>query len=232
MRRLPTVLCASLLLLCPVALAQDGGTGKPAAADAGTPIAPSRLAEGRAMVPAPLLYGQFQPTVGNWVDYEYTPKQGTFRVKAALVGETLRQDGTGLYQVELDYGTKPRTLVVVWLVGGERPMVDRLAVSVPPNAPISIPVDLYADEPQLRGALAKEKDTEVRGGPFAGKARQKDFRLESGKTATVVTSPKVPLFGVASVKDGEATWVARKSGTGATPELGSVPITVPRLPGQ
>lgn len=240
MRRLPTVLCASLLLTCPVALAADGGTGSPASApaagspaspDGGTAIDTSRLSEARALVPAPLLYGQFQPVVGTWVDYEYGTRQGTFNVRAAVVGETLRQDGSQLYQVELDYGTKPRTLVVVWIIGGERPMVDRLAVSVPPNAPISIPVDLYADEPQLRGQLLREKDTQLRG-PFAGKARQRDFRPETGRTVSVVTTPKVPLFGVESIRDGESSWVARKTGTGARPELGSVPIAVPRLPGQ
>jgi hypothetical protein len=243
MRHLSTLLSALLVLSGPVASAADGGTGKPGsaptAADAGTPappdggtvIDPSRLSEARALVPPPLLYGQFQPAVGTWVDYEHGSRQGTFNVRAAVVGETLRQDGTRLYQVELDYGTKPRTLVVLWVIGGERPMVDRLAVSVPPNAPISIPVDLHTDEPQLRGQLVKETETQVRG-PFAGKARQRDFRLETGRTASVVTTPKVPLFGVESVRDGETSWVARKTGTGARPELGSVPIAVPRLPGQ
>ncbi|HZI14008.1 MAG TPA: hypothetical protein VE153_26820 [Myxococcus sp.] len=236
MRRVPTFLPVLLLLSGTSGGAGSGpgasDAGVPAEADGGTVIAPSRLAEARAMVPAPLLYGQLQPTVGTWVEYDYGTPQGTFRVRAALVGETVRKDGTRMFQLELDYATKPRTLVVIWLLGGERPMVDRLAVSVPPNAPISIPVDLYADEPQLRGVLTREKDTEVRGGSFAGKARQRDFRLESGRTASVVTTPKVPLFGVESVRGGEATWVARKSGTGAKPELSSVPIAIPRLPGQ
>lgn len=233
MRRL-TLLPVLLVLSGAAPAASPAATadaGVPAPADGGTAIDPSRLKEARALVPAPLLYGQLQTAVGTWVEYDFGTPQGTFRVRAALVGETLRKDGTTLYQLELDYATKPRTLVVVWLLGGARPMVDRLAVSVPPNPPISIPVDLYADEPQLRGQLTKEKDTEVRG-PFAGKGRQRDFRLESGRAVSVVTTPKVPLFGVESVRDGESTWVARKTGTGAKPELSSVPITVPRLPGQ
>ncbi|WP_163989695.1 hypothetical protein [Pyxidicoccus caerfyrddinensis] len=245
MARLPTVLlCGKLLLGTTVALAADGGAAGPGAApmtDAGTPaledggtvVDPSRLAEARALVPPPLLYGTFQPVVGTWVEYEFSSKQGRFPVRAAVVGEAIRrEDGSPLYQVELDYGTKPRTLVVVWVIGGTRPMVERLAVSVPPNAPISIPVDLYMDQPELRGALTAETDTELRGGAFAGRARQRTFRRETGAAVTVVSTPKVPVFGVESIRDTEATWVARKTGTGARPELGSVPIAIPRTPGQ
>ncbi|MCY1017183.1 hypothetical protein [Pyxidicoccus sp. MSG2] len=194
---------------------------------------PSRLAEARALVPPPLLYGEFQPVVGTWVEYEFSSKQGRFPVRAAVVGETIRrEDGSPLYQVELDYGTTPRTLVVVWVIGGKRPRVERLAVSVPPNAPISIPVDLYVDQPELRGALSAEKETDVRGGVFAGRAHQRTFKREQGGTVVVVSTAKVPVFGVESVRDAEATWVARKTGTGARPELGTVPIAIPRMQGQ
>jgi hypothetical protein len=231
MSRLLTVVCCCKLLLGAMpALAADGGV--PAPADGGTAVDPSRLAEARALVPPPLLYGQFQPVVGTWVEYEFSSKQGRFPVRAAVVGETRRQDGSVLFQVELDYGTTPRTLVVVWVVEGARPMVERLAVSVPPNAPISIPVDLYVDQPELRGAVVTEKDTEVKGGAFTGKARQRTFRREAGGTVAVISTPKVPVFGVESVREAEATWVARKTGTGARPELGSVPIAIPRVQGQ
>jgi hypothetical protein len=214
-------------------MASLADAGTPAPGDGGSVVDPSRLAEARALVPPPLLYGEFQPVVGTWVEYEFSSKQGRFPVRAAVVGETIRrEDGSPLYQVELDYGTKPRTLVVVWVIGGARPMVDRLAVSVPPNAPISIPVDLYVDQPELRGALSAEKETEVRGGAFAGKGRQRTFKREQGGTVVAVSTAKVPVFGVESVRDAEATWVARKTGTGARPELGSVPITIPRTPGQ
>ncbi|MFP2910518.1 hypothetical protein ACLESD_36865 [Pyxidicoccus sp. 3LFB2] len=244
MARLPTVVCCcNLLLGFTTALAADGGTRGPtpgigtpgsvtAPADGGTAVDPSRLAEARALVPPPLLYGRFQPEVGTWVEYEFSSKQGRFPVRAAVVGETRREDGSVLFQVELDYGTTPRTLVVVWVVGGARPMVERLAISVPPNAPISIPVDLYVDQPELRGVLVAEKDTEPRTGAFAGIARQRTFRREQGGTVVVVTTPKVPVFGVESVREAEVTWVARKTGTGARPELGTVPIAIPRVPGQ
>jgi hypothetical protein len=48
----------------------------------------------------------------------------------------------------------------------------------------------------------------------------------------VVTTEKAPVFGVESVRTPEGTWVAKKSGTGARPELNAVPIAVPRLPEQ
>ncbi|WP_164008753.1 hypothetical protein [Pyxidicoccus trucidator] len=249
MARLPTVVCCcNLLLVAVTALAADGGAqeaapviaapgavadaGMTAQADGGTVVDPSRLAEARALVPPPLLYGEFQPVVGTWVEYEFSSKQGRFPVRAAVVGESRREDGSLLYQVELDYGTTPRTLVVVWVVGGARPMVERLAVSVPPNAPISIPVDLYVDQPELRGAPVVEKDTELRTGAFAGRVRQRTFRREQGGTVVVVSTQKVPVFGVESVREAEVTWVARKTGTGARPELGTVPIAIPRVPGQ
>ncbi|WP_224245586.1 hypothetical protein [Hyalangium gracile] len=253
MRRLLNASCLSLVLLgSSSSAAPDAGTqpaaspapvtppasgtatdgGVPSATDGGSTIHPSRLAEARALIPPPLLYGQFQPTVGAWVEYEFRSKQATFPVRAAVVGHTLRDNTTPLYQLEVTYDTKPRTLVVLWIEGGTHPLVERLAVSVPPNAPISIPVDLLADQPELRGEQTRARDTEVRGGPFAGKARQLTFRLETGSTMEVVTTPKAPVFGVESLRGPEATWVARKSGTGARPELNAVPIAVPRVPGQ
>jgi hypothetical protein len=238
MRRFLNASCLALLLTGPAsAPGADGGT-RPPAADAGVPpaaggstIHPSRLEEARSLVPPPLLYGQFRPVVGTWVEYELSSKQATFPVRAAVVGQTLRGT-TPLYQVELAYDTKPRTLIVLWVAGSERPMVERLAVYVAPHAPISIPVDLFTDQPELRGELKRTRDTELRGGPFAGKARQLTFQREAGATVEVVTTRKVPLFGVESVRGGDATWVARKTGTGARPELSSIPISVPRVPGQ
>lgn len=250
MRRLLNASCVSLLLLgTSASAATDAGTPQatpstPAtaptqtAADAGVPgatdggaIDPTRIAEARALIPAPLLYGRFLTTVGAWVEFELTSQKTTFPVRAALVGETARGNDT-LYQLEITYETKPRTLVVLWIVSGARPMVERLAVSVPPNAPISIPVDLYADQPELRGEQTRARDTELRSGPFAGKARQLTFRLESGSSVEVVNTEKAPVFGVESVRTPEATWVAKKAGTGARPELNQVPMAVPRLPGQ
>ncbi|WP_246137202.1 hypothetical protein [Myxococcus llanfairpwllgwyngyllgogerychwyrndrobwllllantysiliogogogochensis] len=207
----------------------DAGVATP---DAGAGIDPRRLKEARPLVPAPLLYGQFKPTVGTWVEYELRTRQGTSRVRIAVVGETVRDDGLPLYQLELDHQTTPRTLVVVWVQGGERPFVEKLAVSVPPHAPISMPVDLYADSPELRGTLEAEQDTELRKGPFAGKARQRGFRLETGHSVVVVNAPQVPLFGVESIREAETTWSARGAGTDARPLLDAVPIAIPRLPGQ
>ncbi|MCE9673053.1 hypothetical protein LY474_35130 [Myxococcus stipitatus] len=211
-----------------VAEAVDAG----APVDAGVVVDVSRAKEARALVPAPLLYGQLQPVIGTWVEYELRAKRGSARVRAALVGETTREDGSTLYQLELDHEMTPRTLVVAWVVGGERPFVERLAVSVPPHAPLSIPVDLHADQPELRGVPTREQEVLVREGPFAGKVRQLTYTRENGEAVVVTTTPRVPLFGVESVRDAEATWVAKRSGTDAKPSLDTVPIAIPRLPGQ
>lgn len=214
----------------------DAGTPADAGAPAGAtrrPVDPSRLQEARALVPPPLLYGKFHPVVGTFVEYDVTTPQARLRVRTAVVGRTERKEGP-MFQVEFDYvDAKPRSLVVLWLIGESQPVVDRLALAVQPNAPISIPVDLPADAPELRGQPGPQKETQVKAGPFAGKAVRRTFQLESGASAEVVLSDKVPLFGVESVRGADgSTWVARKTGTGARPELGSVPITIPRLPGQ
>jgi uncharacterized protein YndB with AHSA1/START domain len=220
----------------PASLPSDAGTPPDAGtpADAGTPtVDPSRLDEARALVPLPLLYGKFHPQVGTFVEYDVTTKEGRVRVRAAVVGRTERKDGP-LFQVEFDYlDVKPRSLVVLWLIGETQPRVDRLALALEPNPPISIPVDLPADAPELRGQPGPNKEVQVKEGPFSGKAVRRTYRLEKGGTAEVVLSEKVPLFGVETVRGGDGgTWVARKSGTGARPQLHSVPIAIPRLPEQ
>ncbi|WP_375758206.1 hypothetical protein [Corallococcus exercitus] len=250
MRRLLCPVCTAVLLSATPATsaAPDAGTApaRPATTaaptDAGTlapadpPIAPERLAEARALVPSLLLYGQLQPVVGSWVEYtvqskQGMSKQGTFTVRAAVVGETPREHDT-LYQVELDYQTAPRALFVVWVsrAGTARAVVERLALSVPPNTPVSIPVDLLADHATLRGVPVRQRDLDLRTGPFAGKGREQTFRLESGQKMTVVTAAQVPVFGVESLRDAESTWTAQKSGTGARPALDAVPLSLPRLP--
>ncbi|MFP2960679.1 hypothetical protein ACLEPN_23380 [Myxococcus sp. 1LA] len=205
---------------------------RPPASPAPITVDPSRIAEARALVPPPLLHARFQPVVGAWVEYEYRSGQARFPVRVAVVGETRREDGSPLYQVELDYQTTPRTLMAAWVVGGARPVVERLAVSVSPHPPISLPVDLYMDQPELRGTLTEEKPTDIRAGAFAGKARQRVYRQEDQRVVFVVLSTKVLVSGVESIRDDSATWVARKVGTGATPELSAVPIAIPRLPEQ
>ncbi|MFY1828926.1 hypothetical protein ACN47A_23605 [Myxococcus fulvus] len=212
----------------PAAQAQPEDAGV-AVAQAPAEVDVSRLAEARALVPAPLLYGQFQPVVGAWVDYELRGGKGSTRARVSLVGETTREDGVPLYQLEMDHEVSPRTLVVLWVRGKERPFVERLAVSVPPHPPVSIPVDLFVDQPELRGAPRGEKDAVLREGVFAGKAREETFLREDGSTVGVVRTERVPLWGVVSVRDGETTWVARASGTGAKPSLDAVPIAVPRV---
>ncbi|OJH40866.1 hypothetical protein [Cystobacter ferrugineus] len=231
------VLSASVLALtlqmgpgAPASPLPDAGTP----ADAGTPtVDASRLEEARAMVPAPLLYGKFRPEVGTFVEYDVTQKEGRVRVRASVVGRTEREAGP-MFQVEFDYlDARPHSLVVLWLIGETHPMVDRLALAVEPNAPISIPVDLPADAPELRGKPGPDTEAQVKSGPFAGKAVRRTYRLEKGNSTEVMLSEKVPLFGVESVRGADgSTWVARKTGSGARPELRSVPIAIPRLPEQ
>ncbi|RKG57549.1 hypothetical protein D7X30_18760 [Corallococcus sp. AB011P] len=242
MRRLLCPVCTAVLLsatsamsaapdagLAPAMTVAPSDAGTPAPAD--PPIAPDRLAEARALVPPLLLYGQLQPVVGTWVEYTVRSKQVTFPVRAAVVGETPRERDT-LYQVELDYQTAPRVLIIAWVAraGTGRAVVERLAITVPPSTPVAIPVDLLADHAALRGAPVRQRDVDLSAGPFAGKGREQTFRLESGQQMTVVTAATVPVFGVESLRDAEVTWTARKSGTGARPTLDSVPLSLPRLP--
>ncbi|WP_404363371.1 hypothetical protein ACIHQR_25145 [Corallococcus coralloides] len=242
MRRLLCPVCTAVLLsaapatsaapdagLTPAPAVAASGAGTPTPAD--PPIAPERLAEARALVPPLLLYGQLQPVVGTWVEYTVRSKQVTFPVRAAIVGETPRERDT-LYQVELDYQTSPRALIIAWVAraGTGRAVVERLAITVPPNTPVAVPVDLVADHAALRGTPVRQRDTDLAAGPFAGKGREQTFLLKSGQQVTVVTAARVPVFGVESLRDAEATWTAQKSGTGARPALDSVPLTLPRVP--
>ncbi|WP_342378576.1 hypothetical protein NVS55_04210 [Myxococcus stipitatus] len=208
---------------------EDAGT---LASDASVVVDPSRLQEARALIPAPLLYGDWRPVMGTWVDYEVISHEHLARVRISLVGETKRQDGTTLYQLELNNETVPPSLVVLWLRGGARPFVERLAVSMPPHAPLSIPVDLHIDQPELRGLLTKEQDMEVRHGLFAGKVRMRAYAREGKTPVVVMSTERVPLLGVKSVRDPETTWTVTATGTGAKPSLDMVPIAIPRVPGQ
>lgn len=211
--------------------AAPGASASPAAKGKDITVDPSRVEEARSLIPPPLLYGRFRPDVGSFVEYDVSTKKGRTRARAALVGKTARPDGSVMYQLEVDFPeTKPRTMVVLWLVGEERPLIETLALSVAPHTPISMPVDLYADLPELRGNPSPERETTIKAGPFAGKATQRSWKLPAGGTSEVVTSDKVPVFGVESVQAPEGTWVARKTGTGAKPELSAVPLAVPRFP--
>jgi hypothetical protein len=169
--------------------------------------------------------------VGTFVEYEVTSKKTKARVRASVVGRTVRATGEPMYQVEFNYpDTKPRTLVVAWIIGDERPFVERLAIAVDAQTPVSIPVDLYLDQPELRGSpSAEEREAPIKSGPFAGPASQRSYQLDTQASAEVLTTDKVPLFGVHTVRGREDTWVARSTGTGATPELLSIPMMVPRF---
>ncbi|QSQ11196.1 hypothetical protein [Myxococcus landrumensis] len=204
----------------------------PVTSDASVVVDPSRLQEARALIPAPLLYGEWRPVMGAWVDYEVISHEHLARVRISLVGETKRKDGTTLYQLELNNETVPPSLVVLWLRGGEHPFVERLAVSMPPHAPLSIPVDLHIDQPELRGFPTKEQDMEVRQGLFAGKVRMRAYARDGKTPVVVMSTERVPLLGVKSVRDPETTWTVTATGTGAKPSLDMVPIAIPRVPGQ
>jgi hypothetical protein len=187
------------------------------------------------MLPPPLLYARFRPEVGAFVEYEVssTKTKPKTRVRAAMVGKAVRPTGEPMYQVEFNFtDVQPRTLIVVWVIGDERPFVERLAVAAENQTPISVPVDLYLDLADLRGTRTSDTEVELKATPFAGKARQQGYKLAPSGTSEVITSDKVPVFGVQRVRLGEDTWVALKAGTGASPELTTIPVNVPRTPTQ
>ncbi|AGC42150.1 hypothetical protein MYSTI_00801 [Myxococcus stipitatus DSM 14675] len=211
------------------AVEEDAGTLAP---DAPVVVDPSRLQEARALIPAPLLYGEWRPVVGTWVEYDVIQHEHLARLRVALVGESKRRDGTTLYQLEIEHDKGSGALVVLWLRGGARPFIERLAVTAPDYTPLSIPVDLHVDQPELRGTLREEKDLEVSHGLFPGKVHRRTFQRETNSPVVVTSTERAPLLGVTSIRDPEATWTLVATGTGAKPSLDKVPIAVPRVPGQ
>lgn len=255
MSRLSVVLCGSFLLtgactdsrrgekdagaelgLAPLPVAPPPSASPVVEEDAG-PLAPvvvdpSRLQEARALVPAPLLYGEWRPVLGTWVEYEVIQHEHLARLRVALVGESKRKDGTTLYQLEIEQEKGSGALAVLWLRGGARPFIERLAASAPDYAPLSIPVDLYIDQPELRGTLWEAKDIEVSHSLFPGKVHKRTFHRETNSPVVVMTTERAPLLGVTSIRDPEAIWTLVATGTGAKPSLDKVPMAVPRVPGQ
>jgi hypothetical protein len=240
---LPHVALAVLLTGAPAAGSGDGpGTGHRKTDDAagsvsptsqalgrpaGKEIAPSRLEEARSSLPLPLLYGTMSLKEGQYVDYEVKGPRGKTRVRAAAVGRALR-DNVPVQQVEFEFfDLGRRALVVLWITESQPVLLDRVAAWAPPHTPVSVPIDLPVDDPQLRGVQASSEAVKVTGA-FAGQARRVVFSLESKERVEATLSEQVPLFGVLSVQRGDERWTAVASGTGAKRALTRVPLAMPR----
>jgi hypothetical protein len=183
-------------------------------------------------IPLPVRFGTLSlGQLGQYVDYELRAKGAkTSRVRVAYVTDKVDQ-GSRLRQVEFDFADlNPRVLVVLWLLLEPAPMVARMAIWVPPAAPLSVPVNARLDSLEGRGVARQTGAAPVASGSFAGPARQVVYTTSAGATAQAVLSDRVPLLGVASVELGEQRWVALASGEGARSLLFAVPLKVPNLP--
>ncbi len=211
----------------------------PIGAASAKPSSPSRVvseADVRgtmiASVPPPVRFGSLALTrPGEYVEYEIRRagvKPGKVRV-AYVLDKT--EGPQTLRQVELDFvDSNPRHLVVLWFVIEKAPLLARMALWIPPQPPISVPMDVALNSLEVRGMAKSMGATRIDRGPFSGDAQRLAVTTSAGKVAQVVASEKVPLFGVESVEFGGDRWVATGSGDGAVSMLHAVPLKVPRLP--
>lgn len=181
-------------------------------------------------IPAPIRFGRLSPVIGRTVQYQVTSSKAKAQVQAALT-RRIEKDGKAEFQYEFDFmDPSARMLVVIWVSDAEKPVVTRLALWVPPQPPISVPIDQFLGTARARGVLSTSAAKAIAGGPFAGEAVRAMYRTSAGKVAEVVESARVPLFGVQSVKFGDELWVATGEGSGAESKLLAVPLVVPRMP--
>lgn len=181
-------------------------------------------------IPAPIRFGRLSPVIGRAVQYQVTSPKAKAQVRAALT-RRIEKDGKAEFQYEFDVmDPSARMLVVVWVSDAEKPVVTRLALWVPPQPPISVPIGLFLGTARARGVHSASAAKAIAGGPFAGEAVRAMYRTSAGKVAEVVESARVPLFGVQSVKWGDELWVATGEGSGAESKLLAVPLVVPRMP--
>ena len=202
------------------------------APDGGVGLDASRVGEARAVVPPLLRYGTFRPEVGRWVEFDVVQPSGETHVeRLALVGVTETQRGP-LYQLEIDVAIQPHVQVVMWIVGGAAPELDRLAVSLNHGEAVSVPVDLPLDHPALRGATAGSAPGPAATGPFAGPTRVETYEEPAPVGKVVVRrNAAVPLLGLHALQHERTRWAARATGLGAAPGLRSVPLNIPRTAG-
>lgn len=132
-----------------------------------------------------------------------------------------------MYQLET-HGQSPDVLLVFWLKPREVGFnVERIAVHRDGDTgSLPFPADLGTADPKLRGTSAVTRNAvPFRLGKQKGTGREETFTVD-GKTAVVVRSDDVPLFGVVSVDFNHTRWRATATGTGAVPELKSSPLNV------
>lgn len=185
-----------------------------------------------ASVPLPVRFGSLGGRPGEYVDYEVRRKGvKPFKVRASYVLDKV-EEGHTLRQLEFDFiDIDPRVLVVLWILPKEsQPIVTRLALWVPPQPPLSVPVDVALTSLEVRGISKQLAAKRIERGPFSGEAQQLTFATSSGKGARALASDRVPIFGVESVEFGDEQWTAVASGNGAQTMLHAVPLKVPRLP--
>lgn len=179
------------------------------------------------LLPPPLLFGTLKTEVGRFVEFEVTSGGWTGKVRAALVAKTETDKGP-VYQLEV-HGQSPDILLVYWLKPREVGFnVERIASRLfGETGPVPFPAGFVTADPKLRGTSAVTRLTvPFRLGKQTGTGREETFTVD-GKKAVVVLSDDIPLFGVVSVDFNHTLYRATATGTGAVPELKSLPPHVP-----
>ena len=183
--------------------------------------------EPRDLLPPPLLFGTLKTEVGRFVEFEVTSEGWRGKVRAALVAKTETDKGP-VYQLEM-HGQSGDVLLVCWLKPREVGFnVERIVLqNLGRTGPLPFPADLGTADPKLRGTSAvTRKAVPFQLGKQTGTGREETFTVD-GKKAVVVRSDDIPLFGVVSVDFNHTHWRATATGTGAVPELKSLPPHVP-----
>jgi hypothetical protein len=105
----------------------------------------------------------------------------TSRVRVAYVTDKVNQEvGCGRWS-STSPNLNPRALVALWLLLEPAPMVARMAIWVPPAAPLSVPVNARLDSLEGRGVARQTGAAPAASGSFAGPACQVVYTTALGR---------------------------------------------------